>query len=300
MGFEPSMLSFSNEHISFVTEVLIPLGLVSIMFSLGLSLNIIDFVRIFRFPKAVLLGVPSQIVLFPLIAFIVASQFVQSDTMALSLILIAACPGGVTSNALIFYARADIALSVLITSLSSLIVVFTAPVIISIAVNMFSGAEPRYVTDVPGLTGHLFLYSTTPIIAGMIFRIRWPLLAARVVVLFRPALLGILLTVIAFSLLVNKGSIYINLKEVVPVALALNFIGMSIGFFLGNYFKLTKRQCATITVELGVQNVTMATFLCMFVLEHKELAAVPTIYGVTMVISALIFLHFYEFNKSDE
>lgn len=284
------MLTSADSVIALVSETILPFGLVLIMFSLGLSVSLLDLRRLLKYPKAIVVGVGAQVILLPVIAFILATYAGLDDVLALSLIVISACPGGITSNALTFYGRADVPLSILITAVSSLTTVFTAPIIISIGLSRFPNAFYGELPNLAGLTGYLFLYSTTPFLFGMVARLAWPVVSAGMVRVLRPATLGILLTIIAFSILVNRQIVMQNIFEIAPIAFVLNIIGMGIGWSLGRHFRLRQQQCRTLSVEVGVQNVTMATFIGMSVLNHPALAALPTIYGIIMVINALIFL----------
>ncbi|MFC3051572.1 bile acid:sodium symporter family protein [Kordiimonas pumila] len=288
------MLELSPETIDFVSGYLLPFGLVTIMFSLGLSLSILDITRSLVFPKAILIAVSAQVLLLPIIAVALAWAAQLGPVLTLSLIVIAACPGGITSNALTFYGRADVALSIMITALSTLITVVTGPLVISVALQYLDVVPDTHMPDLASLTGNLFLFSTIPVLVGMGFRISAPKKAATVLVLLRPAALGILLSIIAFSMAVNKQLVTSVFLDVAPIAIILNLAGMAVGLVLSRRFGLSSIQSVTVSVELGVQNVTMATFLGLSVLGRAELATIPTIYGVVMVANALIFLKVWQ------
>lgn len=288
------MLELSDTTVAFVSGYLLPFGLVTIMFSLGLSLSILDITRSIVFPKAILVAVSAQVVLLPLVAVLLAYMAHLEPVLALSLIVIAACPGGITSNALTFYGRADVALSIMITALSTMVTVLTGPLVISAALQYLDVVPVEEMPDLASLTGNLFLFSTIPVIAGMCFRLAAPKKAASVLILLRPAALGILLTIIAFSMVVNKQLVMSVFLDVAPIAIVLNLVGMALGLLLSRHFSLSSKQSITVSVELGVQNVTMATFMGMSVLGRAELATIPTIYGIVMVANALIFLKIWQ------
>ncbi|MEX1148025.1 MAG: hypothetical protein WEB93_06580 [Sphingomonadales bacterium] len=278
--------------IDFVTYLLLPLGLAAIMYGLGLSLNLVDFQRLMRFPRALFVGLLGQLIGLPLIAFLLARAADLPPELAVSLIVIAACPGGVTSNALVFIGRADVALSITMTAVSSLITIFSTPFFVMLALHTFFVDTDMPPLDLVGATGKLFVFTALPIAAGLATRLFLPSLAMRLIVWVRPASFGILLTIITFSVLMNWTLVTENLVSMAPIAFFMNVAAMALGLWLAKRFVLPARQQATIAVELGVQNATMATFVAVAVLHRIELAAAPTIYGIIMVINALVILRF--------
>ena len=140
--------------------VIVPVGLVLVMFGMGLSLGIDDFRRVFEFPRAALLGIVGQLLLLPALAFALTAVVEMPQDIAVGLIIIAACPGGVASNVIVYAARADVALSVTLTALNSTITVFTIPFVVSLGLAMHMG-DSGTVPDMPILQTIARLFSIT-------------------------------------------------------------------------------------------------------------------------------------------
>lgn len=274
----------------FVTRMLLPLGLFALMYSLGLSLNLMDFQRLLRFPRALFAGLVGQLVGLPAIAFLIALTVPLPPELAISLIVIAACPAGVTGNVLAFIGRADVALSIAITTVSSFIGIITTPLFIMLALRTFHPEVELPMLDFRGATSKLFLFTAPPIIAGLATRLYLPGLAIRLLLWLRPAAFGILLTTITFSVLTNWTMVSSNIVGMGPVALLMNAAAMALGLWLSQQFVLSPRQRTTLVIELGVQNATMATFVAVALLQRSDLAAAPTIYGIIMVVNALLVM----------
>ncbi len=278
----------SSELITYVNTVLVPAGLIAIMFSLGLSLSLADFTRVLQQPKAVAIGLLGQLIVLPLLGATLTIVFFLPPEMAIGIIILAACPGGVTSNALIFALRGDVALSVTLTAFSSLITVFTTPLLISFALDYFfvSGdAPPLSVLDT---IRRLAIMTAIPVALGILVRARWTVLADKITVYLRPVSLIVLISVIAFSLVVSIDLVLDNLLLSGPVAYLLNLCAMSAGYLLARYSLLNHQQVLTVTIEVGVQNATMATFLSLTILNSWEIAIAPTIYGCIMIFNSTL------------
>ncbi|GAA6151864.1 bile acid:sodium symporter family protein [Pseudoteredinibacter isoporae] len=280
----------SDELISIFNTQVIPLGLMAIMFSLGLSLQIADFGRLLARPKSAGIGLCGQLILLPALAFLLVSVFQLPAAMAVGLLILAACPGGVTSNALVFAARGDVALSVTLTACSSLLTIISTPLIIGFGIHHFypEGDAPQL--DVVMTVKKLLQMAIIPIALGMILRHFNTQLAEKLVGYLRPTSMLVLVLVIGFSVFVSLDLVLDNLRQAGPVAYLLNLLAMAMGLGLALLFQLNKGEQFTLAVEVGVQNATMATFLSLSVLNDWNLAIVPTIYGVIMLLNASILM----------
>lgn len=280
----------SDELISIFNTQVIPLGLMAIMFSLGLSLQVADFARLLARPKSAGIGLCGQLILLPALAFALASLFQLPAAMAVGLLILAACPGGVTSNALVFAARGDVALSVTLTACSSLLTIISTPLIIGFGISHFypQGEAPQL--DVLMTIKKLLQMAIIPIALGMLLRHFNNTLAKKLVHYLRPTSMLVLVLVIGFSVFVSLDLVLDNLRQAGPVAYLLNLLAMAMGLGLALVFQLNKSEQFTLAVEVGVQNATMATFLSLSVLNDWNLAIVPTIYGVIMLLNASVLM----------
>lgn len=276
----------SEELVNLVNTRAIPLALMAIMFSLGLSLVLADFGRLLRSPRPAAVGLAGQLLLLPLLAWALALLFRLPPPMAVGLVILAACPGGVTSNAVVFAARGDVALSVTLTAFSSLVTVITTPLLIGLGLDFFYRGGEAPVLDVGMTIARLLQMTVGPVAAGMLLRRLFPDIASTLVAYLRPVSVIVLVLVIVFSVLISAELLLNNLLTAGPVIYLLNVLAMTGGLVLARLARLGEGQTLTLGVEVGVQNATMATFLSLSILNDWELAIVPTLYGCIMLFNA--------------
>lgn len=272
--------------VTIINTVVVPLGLMAIMAGLGLSLGIDDFRRVLNFPKAAAIGLGGQLLLLPATAFLLTTILPASPAVAVGLLILSACPGGISSNAFVFALRGDVALSVTLTAITSLVTVFTIPLItaLALAIHMNGGETPGL--PVLGMIGRLSLFTVVPVVAGMIVRALAPRFAAASAKFFRPASLAVLVIIIGSSVAVSFDLMKANLAQAAPIALLLNLSTMAIGYALAKWFRLSASRILTITFEIGLQNVAVAVLVTLTLLGDAALSVVPIIYGVIMLLSA--------------
>lgn len=275
----------------FYTEV-IPVGLWVVMLGMGLSLSPADIKRVFVLPKAIAVGLAGQLVLLPLLGFVLASFLAPTPAIAAGAVILAACPGGVTSNAYSFASRADVALSVSLTAVSSFITVFSVPLLTYLALVYFmeEGAAP----DIPVLDMMYTLAMLTiiPVALGMGIRKAWAQNARRLVETLRTVTFAFLLILIAAGTIVAFDELREHFWQTAAVAVSLNVGGMAMGFGLGWVFKLDLAQRVAMTYEVGVQNISLASLVVLSLLGREEFFVVPLVYAAVMKLTALGFMHF--------
>jgi BASS family bile acid:Na+ symporter len=283
----------SDFWIGFVTNRIVPAGLMLVMFSMGLTLALRDFATVLRHPKLVGAGFLTHVFVLPSLALLVGFLFQLSPERALGLFIVSLCPAGTTSNAMTFVGRGNVALAVILTALSSIVTVFTIPIVLSWAVPWFlagpGGAVPS--PDPFAMTRQLALITLLPIALGMIVRHFAPGGAARLAKWLRPTALVIIIVVIAFSVIIAGRMVLANLVGATPAIYALNLAAIGFGLLLGKALGASARDAMTLSIETSVQNVTLAIFLTLTVLGSLPLAVTQNIYGVVMILNAglLIF-----------
>jgi BASS family bile acid:Na+ symporter len=276
---------------NFLYTIVIPAVLVSVMVGLGLSLTVADFKRVIAFPRAAVIGLTSQIVLLPLLAFILAFLLAPTPEIAVGTIILAACPGGVTSNAYVFAARADLALSVTLTAVASFITVFTIPLLTYFSLQVF--IQQGELPDLPALQMFLTLamFTIIPLTVGMICNALWPDFSRRVVErVLRRVTVGILVFVILTAAIDSYDAIRENFLQAGLLVVSLNLLSMGMGYGLARRFELPISQVITITYEVGVQNLSLALLVTIVILESPLLAITTLLYAVVMPVIALGFL----------
>jgi BASS family bile acid:Na+ symporter len=285
----------SEPWIQFVNTAVVPIGLMLIMFSLGLTLTLRDFALVVRRPLLVGAGFATHLLVLPLLGLAAGALFGLSPEMALGLLIVSLCPAGTTSNALTFVGRGNVALAVVLTALTSLVTVFTIPIALSWAVPWFLGQQGGTVPalSVPATILQLVRITVVPIAVGMIVRHFAPAFAARMAKWLRPTAFVILVVVIAFSVVVSLELVVDNLLRATPAIVALNLSAMGFGLLLGRLLGAGARDSMTLAIETGVQNVTLAIFLTLTVLGSLPLAVTQNIYGVTMILSATLLIRWW-------
>ncbi|HMG46588.1 MAG TPA: bile acid:sodium symporter family protein [Allosphingosinicella sp.] len=284
----------SQAWIQLVNTALVPIGLMLIMFSLGLTLALRDFALVVRNPILVGAGFATHLFVLPVLGLAIGFLFRLPPEMALGLFIISLCPAGTTSNALTFVGRGNVALAVVLTALTSLVTVFTIPIVLSWAVPGFlgGGGEVRPLS-VGATILQLARITMLPIVAGMLVRRFAPDFAARMARWLRPTAFVIVVVVIAFSVAVSYRMVLDNLVRATPAIFALNVAAMGFGLLLGRLLGARARDAMTLAIETGVQNVTLAIFLTLTVLGNLSLAVTQNIYGVVMIVNASLLIRWW-------
>jgi len=269
-----------------VSTVILLLSLVIVMLGMGLSLTIADFTRVLKHPKPILLGLGNQLILLPLVAFGLALVLPIEQFVAVGLLLVAACPGGPSSNLLSHLSRADVALSVSITSLSSIITIFTIPLVVSFALYYFMGVEQQIAINIPKTIGQLFLLTIFPISIGMLIRHKNKGFAERMETPAKRLGTFILIVVIVGLIMKEWESLATYFQQAGTAALLLNVTTMVLGYLTAKAVGLVEPQRISITLESGIQNGSLAISIATFTLGDTALSITPGIYGIFMYLSA--------------
>lgn len=273
--------------------VFLPLALAIIMFSLGLGLTAADFVRVVREPTAFGVGAASQLVLIPIVAYAMAILFALPPELAVGMMILGFCPGGVTSNVLTKYARGDLALSISLTGVISLVAVVTVPLLVALSARHFMGVEAPAI-DVTALGISMFVITAAPVIIGLGLRHYMPAVATRI----EPAvekLALVLFVVIVVGALASNWSLFVaNLAVLGPALVLLNVILLAGGLALARVFALSHKQATAIAIETGIQNATLGITVGSLIVEQASTLppfSLPSgVYGITMYIVSLPFV----------
>ncbi|MFL2596219.1 MAG: bile acid:sodium symporter family protein [Flavobacteriaceae bacterium] len=274
-----------------IGQIFLPVSLAIIMFGMGLTVVIGDFVRIFTYPKAVLVGLINQIILLPIIGFSIVVLFNLSPTMATGVMILSLCPGGPTSNLITQVSRGNIGLSVTLTALASLITVFTIPVLLSEAIAYFTG-NTGVVIELPVLQTMLQILVITviPIAIGMIIRKRNEGFALRMEKPMRTASTILFVIIFLVIIIANKDNLVQAMKEVGLATLLLNLLTMGLGFLTAKLFGIAGNSQITITIESGIQNGTLAFVIATTILNNFEMGLPTGAYSIWMFITGGILM----------
>ena len=268
-----------------------PLGLALIMLGLGLSLTIQDFIRVVKIPKDFLVGFISQLVLLPIVAFSIALLLNVSAELAVGLMLIACAPGGVTSNVITKFADGDVALSISLTAVVSLISIISVPFIMFASINFFEISVIKEIS-MTGIALKMFLVVTVPVIIGMIIKHFAKNFVDNQASLIQK--ISVMLFVLVFTAIYIEewDNIISYIMNAGLVVLILNLTMMILGFYIAKYFASGVAQQRCISIECGLQNGTLALFVGTQMFgENITTFIVPTAaYALIMMITSVIFV----------
>jgi BASS family bile acid:Na+ symporter len=265
-------------------QLALPIALFAVLFGMGLSLVPADFRRVVLYPKAKIIGLACQLLLLPAVAFALALLFRLPGELAVGLMVLAACPGGATSNVITHLAKGDTALSVTLTAVSSVVCVFTIPWIIGLSMDYFLGAGADVRLPFWKTLGQLTLVTILPILCGMAVRRLQPTLAGR---LERPAsIFSLVFLALIIAVAVSREKDLVHQFIVAgPAAITLNILMMLLGFAAGWLFRLPRDQRVTIAIETGIQNGTLALGITLGLLESARIAMPSVVYCLFMFLS---------------
>ncbi len=275
---------------SIVTDIFLPLALAFIMFALGLGLTGSDFLRVIKQPKDFFVGAISQIILLPIIAFILVSIWPISPELAIGVMIIAAAPGGVTSNILTSFAKGDVALSVSLTAIISLLCVVTVPFIIVSSLGLLGLDNITQNISLISMAISMFLIVTVPVIIGMLFR----KFASNVASKFEPIAktISIVLFVIVLlgAILAEKDNIVSYFADAGLITLILNVAMMIVAFYIAQLLGTGNSQKKSIAIECGLQNGTLAIFVGTTLFGGGAYVIPAATYSLIMFVTSLIFV----------
>ena len=265
---------------TFSTHYLFPGVIFIVMFGLGLSLTAAAFVNVVRVPRAVTVGLLGQMVFLPAVAVALALLLPLPDPIRLGLIILAACPGGSTSNAIVFALKGDTALSVTLTALSSILSILTIPFIVGLGFTLVTGDAAELAMPAGTMMQRLLVMTGLPILLGMGVRGLLPGMAEASLKFFRVLSLILILTIIAISVRDAIGLVEDNALQILLGALGLVVLVVPGAYLIALLTRLEHGQRIAVTVEVGVQNTPLALVIGATLLGLPELNVTPVAYGL--------------------
>ncbi|TGL60565.1 bile acid:sodium symporter family protein [Leptospira sarikeiensis] len=270
-------------------EIVLPISLFIIMFGMGLSLTVKDFARVALFPKAVLIGLLAQLLLLPVLGFMVANLFQLEPLLAVGLMVLSCCPSGPTSNMYSYLFKGDVALSVTLTALISVIKPFTLPFLTYYSMVYFMGEGKTIDLSILKTILQLFVITVLPVGIGMLVKNYFPKFAVACEKPVKVFSMVILFAIIAGLVRQNWDKMWGFFAQSGTAALTMNCICISLGFLLGMLLRLSRTQAVTIAFELGIQNGTTALLVTGTILQVPTMTIVPITYSLLMFVTAFVF-----------
>ncbi len=270
-----------------IIDIILPLSLVFIMFSLGLSLTIGDFKNVAKQPKVFAVGILNQMVLLPLVAFGLILFFGFTSEMAVGLMILACSPGGVTSNILTKLAKGDTALSISYTAVVSIVTVITLPLITGFSIHHFMGAEAPPI-NVVSLGFTMFLITAIPVAIGLWVHHK----ASAFTKKFEPTaskISAILFVIIVVAALTSEWDVFINNVTILgPGIITLIIVMLLLGYGSAHMFKMSEAQSVSVAIATGIQNATVGITVGNLILpagEGLSVLSLPSgVYGILMYL----------------
>jgi BASS family bile acid:Na+ symporter len=272
-----------------VVSTLLPVGLAFIMFALGLKLSVADFRRVLTYPAAVSLGLVAQTVLLPLTAFGIAELFGLAPETAVGLMILAACPGGVTAAMITDLSRGDTCLSITLTACTSLLSFITVPIIVGFSLMHFLGESAPVDYPLGQAIGGLFLITLVPVAAGLLFNEAGWVAAAVAKAIGRLATI-VFIVIVFVTFFTEWPNITEHFAAVGPAILMLNVTTMATGALLGVAGRLPTAGRIALAVECGIQNSALGITVAVSLLSLSGLAVPSVIYAFLMNITALALI----------
>lgn len=262
------------------------------MMGMGLSLDKRDFSNVIRYPKPVLTGIISQIFILPVVAFFLFGFTNLDPVIKVGFILITACAGGSATNVITLMLRGNLALSIALTAINSLIILITLPLIVNLGMILFLGVERSIHLNVYDTILNILLTIIIPILIGMSIRnyfFRFALKAQIPLKFILPTILfSVFIIMIFFNDNGSQNGIY-DYLYIVPWALLLNFISMFVVYLISKYLRLGGKNNFTISIEVGLKNSIVGIYVAESLLNNYDMAMVSVVYGSITFFSTLLF-----------
>lgn len=275
----------------FVTQLMLPVVLAFVMFSMGIGLSLNDFRRVLTNPRAVCVGLMLQLCLLPILALAIAYFLNLSLVTSLGLFLLSLCPGGATSNFFSYIAKGNVALSISLTAITCLIIPFTLPVLFVGYVSMLGNQEYRTVFDVPLalMIKQLMVVTIVPTLLGMGIKHCFTITNRREKQVKKLATVAMIATILLL-IFVNFSVVQSSLTTSGIAAVLLCVFALTVAYVMAKRILTSVPDIRTIALEVGVQNAGTAMFVAYIVLKRPELASIPLMYGLLMNVPVFLFI----------
>ena len=267
-----------------------PISLALIMLALGMGLTIQDFTRVIKQPRDFIVGLVCQLVFLPIIALALVFMLDVPVELAVGLMIIAAAPGGVTSNILTKFANGDVALSISLTAVISLLSIITVPFIIFKSIDFLNASANTNEISMVGISTKMFLVVTLPVILGMIIRSFANNFISSNEKIIQTISLILFLIVLFGAIIQERSNIIPYLMKAGTITFLLNTVMMLVGFYVGKFFATGIEQRKCISLECGLQNGTLAIFVATQIFNDVTFIIPAAIYSLIMFATSLIFV----------
>ena len=272
-----------------IVKIIAPIILAVMMFGMGLTLTVKDFTRVLFRPKAIILGSVLQILMLPVIGFMIAKLFMLPPILAVGVMLLVACPGGPGSNLLAFLCRGDTALSISLTAISSLLAVVSIPLVVSFAAETFL-QENQIEVSVVKMSLVMFFITLIPVTLGMFVGKRYPKFASACEKPVKILSMAFLIFLVIMTFVKERDHLGDLLVDAGLAVVTLCIVSVMLGFVGARLLKLSGAVSKTIAIEVGIQNAALAIVVASSVFNSEQMAMPAAIYSPVMLTAAMLFL----------
>jgi BASS family bile acid:Na+ symporter len=273
-----------------ITQVALPAALAFIMFAMGLTMNPGDFRLILTHPRAMVVGLAAKLLLVPLAGLAVVTVWRPQADFAVGMILLAACPAGVTSALLTHMAGGRIALAATITALTSLAATLSVPLLVNLGLAVFAGYDQAVEIPVGRMTLGVFLVDTVPLALGLLIQRLWPMAAERLGRIARPLATLLFAVIVVGAFVSQRQALMDHIGDVVPASLALNILAMAGAWALGSWLRLDRVDRIAVVMENGLQNGALGIFVAVTLLGNPAMMVPSIVYAFVMNLTAIAFI----------
>lgn len=273
---------------SLATDLFLPIALGIIMLGLGLSLTLEDFRRVAKYPKAVTVALVCQMILLPVICFLLVVVSGLEPALAVGLMLLAASPGGATANLYSHLSNGDVALNISLTAINSVLTLFTLPLIVNFSLDYFMDSG-QYVPMQFSKVLEVFAIVLIPVTIGMLIKNKFAGFAAR---MEKPVKIAsaLILIIIIVSITIREKKVLLENFDVLGLPVLLfNVLSLASGYFIPRLMNIERKQAIAIGMEIGIHNGTLAIYIALSVLANPSMSVPPAIYSLLMFFTAALF-----------
>ena len=269
---------------------LLPLALAFIMLYLGLTLRLDDFHKVLQRPRALVAGLAGQLLMVPLLGLGVAWSLHLDPVMAVGLMVLAACPGGVSSGLLTHLARGDVALSISLTAVTSVAAVLTLPLVVGASMQFFMASGLDIEFPLADMVRKIFLMTTLPVLLGMALRAWQPLQVTRIEPVAGRVATALFLAIILTTFWDQRHVLLDHLPSIGPASLLLNLLILAGAWLLSRQLGLLPRDRIAVVTECGLQNSALGIYVCIQLLHSPAMSVPSVVYALLMNGGALAFV----------
>ncbi len=276
---------------TFFSEYILPITLFIIMLGMGMSLEKNNFEKIFIHPKSIIVGVFCQVLLLPLVFFVILYFLDLDPHIKVGFVIIIACAGGSATNLITYLLKGNLALSVTLTSVNSLIILITLPLTVNIALTYYLGESANIVLPVINTIVNILLTIVTPVIVGMIIRNYFFIITLKLSKYLKYVLPLLLLSVFVVIIFFDNKDDEIGITHylyLIPYVLFFNVVSMTIVYSLARGVKLSNRTAFTLSVEVGLKNSIIGIFVAKTLIGNRDMTMVSVVYGSLTFFSTYI------------